>query len=96
MDEMEKLGLDFPEGEPDYPTPTFRMQPCVSPVWDTAQAVFALGEAGVDKNDPAHGEGGGLAALEGSAAQGRLGEQCPKRRSGRLVLSSSTMSFTRM
>jgi len=22
--------------------PTFRMQPCVSPVWDTAQAVFAL------------------------------------------------------
>ena len=52
MDEMEKLGLDFPEGEPDYPTPTFRMQPCVSPVWDTAQAVFALGEAGVDQNDP--------------------------------------------
>ena len=51
MDEMEKLGLDFPEGEPDYPTPTFRMQPCVSPVWDTAQAVFALGEAGVDQND---------------------------------------------
>ena len=52
MDEMEKLGLDFPQGEPGYPTPTFRMQPCVSPVWDTAQAVFALGEAGVDKNDP--------------------------------------------
>ena len=51
MDEMEKLGLDFPDGEPDYPTPTFRMQPCVSPVWDTAQAVFALGEAGVDKTD---------------------------------------------
>ena len=52
MDEMEKLGLDFPNGEPNYPTPTFRMQPCVSPVWDTAQAVFALGEAGVDKSDP--------------------------------------------
>src|SRR5580704_7471384 len=52
MDEFEKLGIDNPEGEPDYPTPTFRMQPCVSPVWDTAQAVYALGEAGVPKNDP--------------------------------------------
>ncbi len=28
------------------------MQPCVSPVWDTAQAVYALGEAGVPRNDP--------------------------------------------
>ena len=45
MDEFEKLGIDEPEGTPDYPVPTFRMQPCVSPVWDTAQAVFALGEA---------------------------------------------------
>ncbi|MDQ2832885.1 MAG: squalene--hopene cyclase, partial [Acidobacteriota bacterium] len=52
MDEFEKLGIDNPEGEPDYPTPTFRMQPCVSPVWDTAQAVYALGEAGLAKNDP--------------------------------------------
>jgi len=34
------------------PEPTFRMQPCVSPVWDTAQAVFALGEAGVSRSDP--------------------------------------------
>jgi squalene-hopene/tetraprenyl-beta-curcumene cyclase len=52
MDEFEKLGLDFPDGEPNYPTPTFRMQPCVSPVWDTAQAVVALGEAGVAADDP--------------------------------------------
>ena len=52
MDEFEKLGIDNPEGEPDYPTPTFRMQPCMSPVWDTAQAVYALGEAGVAKDDP--------------------------------------------
>ena len=52
MDEFEKLGIDCPEGEPDYPTPTFRMQPCMSPVWDTAQAVYALGEAGVPKDDP--------------------------------------------
>jgi squalene-hopene/tetraprenyl-beta-curcumene cyclase len=52
MDEFEKLGIDNPEGEPHYPTPTFRMQPCVSPVWDTAQAVYALGDAGVAKDDP--------------------------------------------
>ena len=52
MDEFEKLGIDCPEGEPNYPTPTFRMQPCFPPVWDTAQAVFALGEAGVPKDDP--------------------------------------------
>ncbi len=52
MDEFEKLGIDHPEGTAEYPTPTFRMQPCMSPVWDTAQAVFALGEAGVAKDDP--------------------------------------------
>jgi squalene-hopene/tetraprenyl-beta-curcumene cyclase len=52
MDEFEKLGIDKPEGEPNYATPTFRMQPCMSPVWDTAQAVYALGEAGVAKDDP--------------------------------------------
>ncbi|HEY0162557.1 MAG TPA: squalene--hopene cyclase [Edaphobacter sp.] len=52
MDEFEKLGIDCPEGTPDYPTPTFRMQPCFPPVWDTAQAMYALGEAGVDRDDP--------------------------------------------
>ena len=26
MDEFEKLGIDCPNGEPGYPTPTFRMQ----------------------------------------------------------------------
>jgi squalene-hopene/tetraprenyl-beta-curcumene cyclase len=44
MDEFEKLGIE----EED----TFRMQPCMSPVWDTAYAVFALGEAGVPRTDP--------------------------------------------
>jgi squalene-hopene/tetraprenyl-beta-curcumene cyclase len=44
MDEFEKLGIE----EKD----TFRMQPCMSPVWDTAYAMFALGEAGVPKTDP--------------------------------------------
>jgi len=49
-DEFEKLGIEEPASD-DLPA-TFRMQPCVSPVWDTAQAVFALGEAGVPRTDP--------------------------------------------
>jgi squalene-hopene/tetraprenyl-beta-curcumene cyclase len=52
IEEFEKLGIDEPDGTPEYAVPTFRMQPCVPPVWDTAQAVFALGEAGVPPNDP--------------------------------------------
>jgi squalene-hopene/tetraprenyl-beta-curcumene cyclase len=44
LDEFEKLGIE----EQD----TFRMQPCMSPVWDTAYAVFALAESGVAANDP--------------------------------------------
>jgi squalene-hopene/tetraprenyl-beta-curcumene cyclase len=51
MDEFEKLGIDCPEGTPDYPTPTFRMQPCFSPVWDTAQVLSTLGEAGLPRTD---------------------------------------------
>ena len=52
LDEFEKLGIDEPHGTESYQEPTFRMQPCMSPVWDTAQAVFVLGEAGVDRHDP--------------------------------------------
>ena len=44
MDELEKLGIE--EGD------TFRMQPCKPPVWDTAYALYALGESGVPANDP--------------------------------------------
>jgi squalene-hopene/tetraprenyl-beta-curcumene cyclase len=44
MDEFEKLGIE----ERD----TFRMQPCMSPVWDAAYALFALGETGVPAKDP--------------------------------------------
>jgi squalene-hopene/tetraprenyl-beta-curcumene cyclase len=49
--EFEKLGIMEPvaTGAPD---PYFRMQPAVSPVWDTAQAIFALGESGVARSDP--------------------------------------------
>ncbi len=44
IDEFEKLGIEEEE--------TFRMQPCMSPVWDTAYAIFALGESGVPADDP--------------------------------------------
>jgi squalene-hopene/tetraprenyl-beta-curcumene cyclase len=43
LDEFEKLGNEEEE--------TFRMQPCVSPVWDTAYALFALTESGVPAQD---------------------------------------------
>ena len=52
MDEFERLAIDAPEGTPEYPVPTLRMQPCFSPVWDTAQVLTVLGEAGVSKDDP--------------------------------------------
>jgi squalene-hopene/tetraprenyl-beta-curcumene cyclase len=51
-DEFEKLGIDCPNGETDYPTPTFRMVPCFSPVWDTAQVLSTLGECGLSRTDP--------------------------------------------
>jgi len=44
MDEFEALGIEEEN--------TFRMQPCKSPVWDTAYAVFALGESGLPASDP--------------------------------------------
>ncbi len=53
VDEFEKLGIDCPDGEPGYPTPTFRMQPCLSPIWDTAQALSTLGEVGLRRDHPA-------------------------------------------
>ena len=52
LDEFEKLGIIEEAGVPDHAEPTFRMQPCMSPVWDTAYAMFALGESGVAKDDP--------------------------------------------
>ncbi|HLK54611.1 MAG TPA: squalene--hopene cyclase, partial [Candidatus Angelobacter sp.] len=51
LDEFEKLGIEEQAGQ-NHAEPTFRMQPCMSPVWDTAYALFALGESGVAKDDP--------------------------------------------
>lgn len=51
MDEFEKLGIEDP-GIPGYAPSTFRMQPCKSPVWDTAYALYALGDSGMPRTDP--------------------------------------------
>ncbi len=51
MDEFEKLGIEEPE-VPGESAASFRMQPCMSPVWDSAYATFALGEAGLPKDHP--------------------------------------------
>jgi len=50
-DEFEKLGIEQAPTD-EVPEPTFSMQPAVSPVWDTAQAVYALGEAGIERKHP--------------------------------------------
>ncbi len=51
LDEFEKLGIEE-NAVDEHSLPTFRMQPCMSPVWDTAYTVFVLGEAGVSRDDP--------------------------------------------
>ena len=49
MDEFEKLGIREPAN--DEEGSRFRMQPAISPVWDTAYAIFALAESGVAADD---------------------------------------------
>src|SRR5213075_3285020 len=44
MDEFESLGIEE--------ATTFPMQPCKSPIWDTAYAIFALGLSGLPSDDP--------------------------------------------
>jgi squalene-hopene/tetraprenyl-beta-curcumene cyclase len=47
VQQMEQLyALEIDQGE------TLRMQPCFSPVWDTAQAVSALAASGIPDDDP--------------------------------------------
>jgi len=45
FDEFERLVIEDEE--------TFRCQPCLSPVWDTALTTFALRESGLDETRPA-------------------------------------------
>ena len=45
-----------------------RVQPCLSPVWDTAIATIALADAGLPADHPAVEARGRLAARQGSAS----------------------------
>ncbi len=49
--EFERLGIEEP-ATAAAPEATFRMQPAVSPVWDTAHSVYILRAAGVAPGDP--------------------------------------------
>ena len=52
---------------------TLRLQPCFSPVWDTALALNALAVAGVSPHEPAVVAGGALAARPRSAGSPATG-----------------------
>ena len=78
MDEFEKLGIEEET--------TFRMQPCMSPVWDTAYAVFALAESGVSGHRSAPGAALRVDAEEAGHSPRRLVREEPQGRAGRLVL----------
>ena len=88
MDEFEKLGIE----EED----TFRMQPCMSPVWDTAYALFALGEAGVPANDPRMVKCADWILQKQVRNRWRLESQEQEGTSRAVGTSSSTTSFIRM
>ena len=66
-----------------------RMQPCVSPVWDTAIATIALADAGSPDDEPALCPRGPLAARQGGPQSGRLAD-APARASSRAAGTSST------
>ena len=51
---------------------TLRLQPCFSPVWDTALTLNALADAGVPGEHQAVGRGRALAARPRGAPAGRL------------------------
>src|ERR1035437_2475584 len=51
IDEFEKLGIED-VGVPGKSEPTFRMQPCRSPVGEAMFFFFAFGESGFSNRDP--------------------------------------------
>ena len=70
----------------------FRIQPCLSPVWDTAINIIALAESGFPAQHPALQQSGAVAGGQGSAGALRLdGEQSAHRK--RAAGLSSTTTF---
>ena len=68
---------------------TVRVQPCVSPVWDTAIATIALADAGAARRPPAPCSRGPLAARQGGPRRRRLAGP-PARASSRAAGTSSS------
>ena len=84
-DEFEKLGIEEPASDV-MPEPTFRMQPCCLAGVGYGAGALCAGRSRRSAQRSAHAEGGGLAAVEGSAPQGRLGGEGSEDRAWRLVL----------
>ncbi len=53
----------------------FRIQPCLSPVWDTAITIISLADSGLSPRASRAAKGGRMAGQQGSANPGRLGGQ---------------------
>ncbi|MDP9268070.1 MAG: squalene--hopene cyclase [Acidobacteriota bacterium] len=74
IDEFEALGIEAGD--------TFRMQPCKSPVWDTALALFALGESGVPRGDTRMAKAGAWLLQKQVTHQGDWAVKNPKAQPG--------------
>ncbi len=92
VDEFEKLGIRE-QAEPEEGA-RFRMQPAVSPVWDTAYAIFALERERRARGRSAAGARRRMDAQEAGHAQGRLGGEGARMSSPADGISSSTTSST--
>ncbi len=69
---VEKADRDFAHFFVDDPK-DFRIQPCLSPVWDTAITTIALAESGLPEDHPALEKVRDLFGKQGSPLQRRLG-----------------------
>ena len=72
-----------------------RVQPCISPVWDTAIAMVSLEEAGVDPAHPSLDCGGALAARQSDSWPGRLASEESECRAGRMGFRVSERFLSR-
>ena len=73
-----RLFVDDPED--------FRIQPCLSPVWDTAINIIALAESGFPAQHPGAAKSRAMAGRQGGASSRRLDGQQPASGSERLGL----------
>ena len=82
--ELEKLELEDEDA--------IHLQPCLSPVWDTALAIVALSDAGLPADDPVAAEGRPLAPRSRGQGGRRLEEGLPGGRARAAGTSSTPTS----